>query len=71
MQTEGLSKQRGISIGKKGGAGLGISGDIQNIKKWDGAYDIKSEESEGTTFIIKLPVAKAPDWFQNKLGIVQ
>jgi signal transduction histidine kinase len=62
-------KQGGMSIGKKKGAGLGISGAIQNIKKWNGTYDIQSKEGEGTTFIIKLPITEAPDWFQNRLDI--
>ncbi len=62
-------KQGGVSIGKKGGFGLGISGAIQNIKKWDGFYDIESKVGEGTTFTIKLPIAEAPDWFQSAIII--
>jgi hypothetical protein len=58
-------KQGGISIGKKEGAGLGISGAIQNIKKWNGNYDIQSKVGEGTTFTVTLPIAEEPEWFQS------
>jgi len=58
-------KQGEISSSKKGGFGLGISSAIQNIKSWDGSYDIKTKEGEGTTFTIRLPVSEEPDWFQS------
>ncbi len=58
-------KQGGISSGKKGGFGLGISSVIQNIRCWDGSCDIQSKLGEGTTFTIKLPIAEEPDWFQS------
>jgi len=58
-------KQGGISSGKKGGFGLGISGAIQNIKNWNGSYDIQSKVGEGTTFTITLPISEEPDWFQG------
>ncbi len=64
-------KQGGISVGKKGGFGLGISGAIQNIKSWGGSYDIQSNLGEGTTFIIKLPIVKEPDWFQSAITLSQ
>ncbi len=56
-------KQGGISS-KKSGFGLGISSAIQNIKSWNGNYDIQSKEGGGTTFTIRLPIAEEPDWFQ-------
>jgi len=62
-------RQGEITSSKKEGHGLGISGAIQNIRKWNGTYDIQSKVGEGTTFTIKLPVAQAPDWFQSKLEI--
>jgi hypothetical protein len=63
-------KQGKISSTKKEGCGLGISSSVQNIKSWGGSYDIQSKEREGTTFIIKLPITEAPDWFQNRLEII-
>jgi hypothetical protein len=63
-------KRGGISVRKKGGAGLGIAGAIQNIKDWNGNYDILSREGEGTTFIIKLPITEVPDWFQSSITII-
>ena len=63
-------RQGEITSSKKEGHGLGISSAIQNIKSWSGIYDIQSKVGEGTTFIIKLPIAQAPNWFQNRLDIV-
>jgi len=60
-------KQGKIDSSKKGGYGLGISGAIQNIKSWGGSYDIQSKVGEGTTFTIKLPITKEPDWFQSSI----
>ncbi len=62
-------KQGGMSVGKREGCGLRISGAIQNIKNWNGNHDIHSKVGEGTTFIIKLPITEAPDWFQSQLNI--
>ena len=62
-------KQGGISSSKKGGCGLGISGAIQNIKRWSGSYDVQSKESEGTIFTIRLPITKEPDWFQGTVTL--
>lgn len=62
-------KQGGLSVGKKEGSGLGISGATQSIKKWNGSYDIKSEEGKGTTFAITLPITEAPAWFQDSITI--
>ncbi len=62
-------KQGGKSIGKKGGFGIGISSAIQNIKSWSGNYDIQSKVGEGTTFIITLPIAEEPGWFQGTITL--
>jgi len=64
-------KQRGGSVGKKEGCGLGISEAIKNIKKWNGTYDIQSTEGKGTTFTITLPITEEPDWFQNSIILSQ
>jgi len=64
-------KQGIIESSKKEGQGIGISSAVQNIRSWGGSYDIQSKLGEGTTFIIKLPITEAPDWFQSKLEIIQ
>lgn len=62
-------KQGGVSVGKRDGLGLGISGAIQYIQEWNGAYDIQSQEGKGTAFIISLPIAETPKWFQSSINI--
>jgi len=64
-------KQGKISSTKKEGCGLGISSSVQHIMSWGGSYDIESEVGKGTTFIIKLPIAEEPDWFQNNIILSQ
>ena len=64
-------KQGAVTSSKKEGLGLGISSAIKNIKSWDGSYDIQSKVGEGTTFVIRLPIDKPPDWFQPELEIIQ
>jgi signal transduction histidine kinase len=63
-------KQGGTSIGKKEGSGLGISGAIQNIKKWHGMYEIDSKIGTETTFTIKLPLTEEPRWFQANIVLL-
>jgi len=63
-------KQGRINSSKKGGFGLGISSAIQNIKNWNGSYDIQSKEGKGTTFTIKLPIAEEPNWFQGNITLL-
>ena len=60
-------KQGIVTSSKKKGHGIGISSAIQNIKSWGGSYNIQSKEGEGTTFTIKLPITKEPDWFQSSI----
>ncbi len=64
-------KQGIVASSKKEGCGIGISSAIQNIKSWGGSYDIQSKVGEGTTFIVRLPIAEPPDWFQSRLEIIQ
>ena len=62
-------KQEIVTTSKEEGHGIGVSTAIQNIKSWGGSYDIQSKVGHGTTFIIKLPIAETPDWFQNDVAI--
>lgn len=64
-------KQGEITSNKKGGCGLGISSAIQNIKRWNGSYNIQSKVGEGTTFTITLPIVEEPDWFQSNIVLSQ
>ncbi len=67
-----LSKvvQGGISVGKKGGLGLGLLHAIQCIKSWGGSYEIESEVDKGTKLTIHLPEMKPPKWFINEITLM-
>ena len=67
-----LKIKKGIATSsKKEGFGIGTSSAIQNIKHWNGSYDIKSKAGEGTTFTINLPIAEEPLWFQSTVTLSQ
>ncbi len=48
-----------VTRGKKKGAGLGMAIAKANIEAHGGTITFSSEEGEGTTFIIRLPIAEA------------
>jgi signal transduction histidine kinase len=60
---------KGLSIGKTEGHGLGVSYAVQQIQLWNGSYKIESEVGSGTRFIIELPVATPPRWFQAHITV--
>ncbi|OFZ15371.1 MAG: hypothetical protein A2Z20_06885 [Bdellovibrionales bacterium RBG_16_40_8] len=63
--------QRGITHGKEGtqsGSGLGVFQAKTTVEAAGGKYEISSEENKGTVITMKLPKAKAPWWFLEKLS---
>lgn len=61
--------QRGVTVGKPEGSGIGLSHAKESIKKWNGKMEISSEESNGTCVKLSLPVAPAPEWFTAWISI--
>ncbi len=60
-------KTGGITHGKTGGTGIGIASAIGLVEQGGGHFDMTSQVGQGTTVIIDLPTAPAPDWFQEAL----
>jgi len=61
--------EKGATFNKKGGSGLGLYHSKTTIEKWGGKLEINSELNKGTDVIIRIPKAKAPDWFCEKINI--
>ncbi|MGK5084444.1 HAMP domain-containing sensor histidine kinase [Bdellovibrionota bacterium FG-1] len=61
--------QRGETYGKQGGSGLGLYHARTTIERWSGKLTLRSELGRGTSVIITLPQAKAPEWFVSELKI--
>lgn len=66
--------EEGVSFGKEGtssGSGLGMFHAKKIIHSFKGKLQIQSKENEGTLISIILPRAKSPNWFVNKLSLIQ
>ncbi|MCX7120280.1 MAG: HAMP domain-containing sensor histidine kinase [Gammaproteobacteria bacterium] len=71
----GISKENEKKIFEKGfttkenGSGLGLYSAKENLSKMSGSITVKSNKTNGVTFIINLPLCNAPSWFAKKLLI--
>jgi signal transduction histidine kinase len=61
--------QKGVTIGKESGSGLGLYHAKQTIEEWGGNIVLESELNKGTTVTIRLPKHAAPNWFLPMLSI--
>ncbi|MGK5085347.1 ATP-binding protein [Bdellovibrionota bacterium FG-1] len=61
--------QRGVTFGKKGGSGIGLSNAREAVEKCGGSLSITSELEHGTQVTLKIPRAPAPRWFLDELQI--
>lgn len=64
----------GLSHGKDGaesGNGLGVAHAKKTIESFDGKFEIKSRENEGTMINITLPREQTPNWFVEELQLNQ
>ena len=50
--------KRGVTIGKQGGTGIGLSSAIEDVHRWGGTLNISSPASKGVTIEILLPQAE-------------
>lgn len=65
VSKDNLSRimQKGISINKVGGSGLGLTYAKEMCESVGGSLFIESTEGLGTKVIAKLPLAPSPEWF--------
>lgn len=61
--------EKGVSIGKKSGSGLGLYHAAQTLKLWGGSLEVQSQPDIGTCISLKIPRSPAPDWFIPQLDI--
>lgn len=61
--------QRGETHGKQGGSGLGLYHARTSVESWGGRLEITSQIGIGTSVIVTLPPASAPDWFVSELRL--
>lgn len=50
--------QRGVTIGKQGGTGIGLSSAIEDVHRWGGTLNISSPDGRGVAVEILLPQAE-------------
>ena len=60
-----------FSYDKPAGTGNGLYFVKNTVESWDGTLTITSNHSQGTTILIRLPLAKAPAWFVPEIKIPQ
>ncbi len=61
--------ERGFSLDKPDGTGLGLYHATENIRKWGGTLTIQSEVGVGTDVTIELPLVAAPSWFHDSIEV--
>ncbi len=62
--------ERGVTFGKIGGTGLGLSSTKARLESWGGGIElINSTPETGTLLRLTLPKAPAPSWFQGSLRV--
>lgn len=61
--------ERGVSWGKKGGSGLGLSHAKAFAENHGGRLEIASEVEKGTTAALILPRIPAPAWFVSDISV--
>lgn len=71
VQKEVLDKifDRGFSIGKKDGMGLGLANAKKVIESWGGNIVVESTLGSGSIFKIRLPMGVIPPWLTTKLQL--
>ncbi len=60
--------EKGITF-KKGGTGFGLYHARQYLTLWQGSIDCSNLPNGGMNFELKLPVAKTPDWFADRIEL--
>lgn len=60
--------EKGVTF-KRSGTGFGLYHARQYLSLWNGAIDCSNLPMRGTSFEIKLPVARTPDWFADRIDL--
>lgn len=63
--------QRGTTLGKSGGNGLGVYQARQAVEAAGGAIEYSSKVGLGTCVSVSLPLCSAPEWFVESVDIQQ
>lgn len=61
--------ERGFSVGKKNGSGLGLHHAKAMASAWGGQFTIDSVIGHGTSMSIEIPIAQPPDWFVPQIEL--
>lgn len=64
-------KKAGVTLGKQGGTGLGLTYTLQRLAEWGWQYQLNSEVGKFTEIVIGIPLAKSPNWFTNQLSLIE
>ncbi len=62
-------KQAGVTLGKQGGTGLGLTYALKKVDEWNWRYTLQSELGKFTKIAFFIPLVKQPSWFSNKLTL--
>ncbi|MEQ1919022.1 MAG: hybrid sensor histidine kinase/response regulator, partial [Elusimicrobiota bacterium] len=63
--------ERGVSWGKEGGSGLGLSHAKAFAEAHDGRLEITSEIGKGTSAALILPRCPSPSWFVSEIAVAE
>lgn len=59
----------GVSVGKKGGHGMGLASSKVKVESWGGTFDLSSVPDQGTTITLELNTTPAPEWFRTRVPV--
>jgi signal transduction histidine kinase len=71
IPSELISKlgERGFSVGKKSGSGLGLHHAFATVKNWGGRLNLAPHPTRGTIVTLTLKMETPPAWFVPKLSL--
>lgn len=71
ISNEALQKigEKGFSLGKENGSGLGIYYAKEIVRQWNGDFKIVSNEGFGTEVLISLPMAEQPGCIVGEIDL--
>lgn len=61
--------EKGFSVGKENGSGLGVFYAKEVIRSWNGRLEIASQLGSGTSIVIILKEEPAPSWYAEEIRL--